>query len=68
MARPTSPKPPRAVRTTFAPGVYLSCAACGRLLKIGWATRSIVCSCGARITPPVAEKTAEKKADEGSGG
>jgi hypothetical protein len=26
--------------------------ACGRLLNIGWATRSIVCSCGARITPP----------------
>jgi DNA-directed RNA polymerase subunit RPC12/RpoP len=34
------------------PGVYLSCAACGKLLAIRWATRSIVCSCGARVTPP----------------
>ena len=31
------------------PGTYLGCAACGRLLNIEWATRSIVCSCGARI-------------------
>jgi hypothetical protein len=30
--------------------------ACGRMLKIGWATRSIVCSCGARIIPPAVEK------------
>ena len=47
-------KPSRAARA-FGPGVYLRCAACGRMLKIGWATRSIVCSCGARITPPAVE-------------
>ena len=64
MTAPAHPKPPRAVRSTFGPGVYIACSACGRLLKIGWATRSIVCSCGARITPP----SAEKKGDEGTGG
>jgi hypothetical protein len=48
-------KPPRPTRS-FAPGVYLRCAACGRMLKIGWAARSIVCSCGARITPPSGDK------------
>ena len=48
-------KPPRPTRS-FAPGVYLRCAACGRMLKIGWAARSIVCSCGARIAPPVVEQ------------
>jgi hypothetical protein len=49
-----------ATRTThgpYAPGTYLRCGACGRLLKIEWATRSIVCSCGARVTPvPAAGK------------
>jgi hypothetical protein len=50
-------KPARAARA-FGPGVYLRCMACGRMLKIGWATRSIVCSCGARITPPTVEKQA----------
>ena len=48
-------KPSRAARA-FGPGVYLRCLACGRMLKIGWATRSIVCSCGARIIPPTVEK------------
>jgi hypothetical protein len=40
----------RATRA-YAPGTYLRCAACGRLLKIEWATRSIVCACGARVSP-----------------
>jgi hypothetical protein len=55
--------PPKGQRSprAFAPGVYLRCAACGRMLKIGWATRSIVCSCGARIVPP----TIERKPPEG---
>jgi len=33
-------------------GTYIGCAACGRLLRIFWPTRSIVCSCGARVIPP----------------
>jgi hypothetical protein len=33
-------------------GSYLGCPACGRFLKIEWAVRSVVCSCGARV--PVA--------------
>jgi hypothetical protein len=49
----------RTARTTrpYAPGTYLRCSACGRLLKIEWATRSIVCACGARVAP---DKTAGK--------
>ena len=35
--------------TRFAPGRYIGCQACGRLLRIEWAVRSLVCSCGARI-------------------
>jgi len=31
------------------PGTYLRCDSCGKLLKIEWPTRGIVCSCGARI-------------------
>jgi hypothetical protein len=42
-ARPTSP--------ARRPGVYLGCGKCGRLLNIQWATRSIVCACGARVDP-----------------
>ena len=30
-------------------GRYIGCLACGRLLKIEWAVRSLVCSCGARV-------------------
>jgi hypothetical protein len=41
----------RFTRGPYAPGTYLRCAACGRLLKIEWATRSIVCACGARVSP-----------------
>jgi DNA-directed RNA polymerase subunit RPC12/RpoP len=37
--------------------VYLGCGKCGRLLNIQWATRSIVCACGARVEPrPASEK------------
>ena len=41
-------------RTPYAAGTYIACGACGRLLKIEWAVRSLVCSCGARVTtrPP----------------
>lgn len=41
----------RVAPKAFRPGTYLRCSACGRLLKIEWATRSIVCSCGARVVP-----------------
>lgn len=51
--KPTAPStPPRSAVPIRRPGTYLACTACGRLLKIEWATRSIVCSCGARVTPP----------------
>jgi hypothetical protein len=36
--------------TKYGAGSYIACGTCGRLLRIVWATRSIVCSCGARIT------------------
>lgn len=42
---------PRTAHPPYRPGTYLRCSACGRLLKIEWATRSIVCACGARIAP-----------------
>jgi hypothetical protein len=35
--------------TRYDPGHYLGCPACGRLLKIEWVVRSLVCSCGARV-------------------
>jgi hypothetical protein len=48
---------PRTTRGPYTPGTYLCCLACGRLLKIEWATRSIVCACGKRIAPgPAAVK------------
>ncbi len=46
------PPPPRPARPLRPSGTYLGCVACGRLLRIEWATRSIVCACGARVTPP----------------
>jgi hypothetical protein len=48
-----SPARPFSRITTPArrPGTYLCCANCGRLLNIQWATRSIVCSCGAKVDP-----------------
>jgi len=36
-------------------GQYLGCPACGRLLKIEWAVRSLVCSCGARVPVTTAD-------------
>ena len=38
--------------TTYRAGTYLCCTACGHMLRIDWPTRSIVCSCGQRVTPP----------------
>jgi hypothetical protein len=35
--------------THYEAGRYLGCPSCGRLLKIEWAVRSLVCSCGARV-------------------
>jgi hypothetical protein len=35
--------------THYQAGRYLGCPTCGRLLKIEWAVRSLVCSCGARV-------------------
>jgi len=52
--RATIPSP-RPAGPAKRPGVYLSCTVCGRLLNIQWATRSIVCSCGARVSPAPAE-------------
>jgi hypothetical protein len=42
------PKPPR---SSHRPGNYVPCGTCGRLLRIDWPVRSIVCACGARIDP-----------------
>lgn len=44
--------PPRIAAAPRPAGTYLGCPACGRLLSIFWPTRSIVCSCGARVIPP----------------
>ncbi|MFN8093643.1 MAG: hypothetical protein U0599_15785 [Vicinamibacteria bacterium] len=30
-------------------GRYIGCPSCGRLLRIEWAVRSLVCSCGSRV-------------------
>jgi hypothetical protein len=51
MKDPTGGPLPRTSLGTYRPGTYLRCGVCGRLLKIEWATRSIVCSCGAKINP-----------------
>lgn len=39
---------------SYGAGRYIGCQSCGRLLKIEWAVRSLVCSCGARVAlaPP----------------
>ena len=54
MKEPDAAAASRNTRSQYGPGTYVSCSRCGRLLKIEWATRSIVCSCGARIktVPP----------------
>jgi hypothetical protein len=50
---PTAAKPAVGRKVAhYEAGRYLGCPACGRLLKIEWAVRSLVCSCGARV--PVA--------------
>ncbi len=51
MSEASAPKPPRPARPSVPPGEYMCCSSCGRLLRIVWATRSIVCACGARLTP-----------------
>ena len=56
MTDESTPPPPRPKRPPYAAGTYVACSACGRLLKIEWATRSIVCSCGARVDPSHAGK------------
>jgi hypothetical protein len=43
----------------FEAGRYIGCQSCGRLLRIEWAVRSLVCSCGARI--PVAPANGSEK-------
>jgi DNA-directed RNA polymerase subunit RPC12/RpoP len=39
------------MRPVRRPGTYLTCAACGRMLRIEWPTRSIICSCGQKVVP-----------------
>jgi hypothetical protein len=58
MKNPTSSPTPvpetpegRVARQKYPAGNYLGCTACGRLLRIHWPTRSVVCSCGARVNP-----------------
>jgi hypothetical protein len=34
---------------TLAPGTYVQCQSCGRVLPVLCPTRSMVCSCGARL-------------------
>ena len=48
-AAPQRPAPRGKKVTHFEAGRYLGCMSCGRLLRIEWAVRSLVCSCGARI-------------------
>lgn len=48
---PRHPAPARATGPAYAAGTYLCCEACGKLLKIQWPTRSVVCACGARVNP-----------------
>ena len=45
---------PRIASPARPSGTYLGCTACGRLLRVRHSMRSIVCACGARITPPTA--------------
>ena len=50
---PVKPRPlstaKGASRTPYAAGSYIACGACARLLRIEWAVRSLICSCGARV-------------------
>ncbi|MFI5007880.1 MAG: hypothetical protein ACHQKZ_10595 [Solirubrobacterales bacterium] len=36
-------------RANYGAGNYIGCSACGRLMKIEWPVRSLVCSCGERV-------------------
>jgi hypothetical protein len=50
LAKPRlTPVPPGSSRTPYAAGSYIACGECGRLLRIEWAVRSLICSCGARV-------------------
>lgn len=61
--RPPVAPPPRGSKshrvTPNEAGTYLGCSQCGRFLKIEWAVRSVVCSCGARlpVTPPAGSRS-----------
>jgi hypothetical protein len=46
---PAGPEPAGRKVARFEAGRYIGCPACGRLLRIEWAVRSLVCSCGARV-------------------
>ncbi len=49
-ATPTPASEPKGRKVAhFEAGRYIGCQACGRLLRIEWAVRSLVCSCGARV-------------------
>ncbi|HEX9186687.1 MAG TPA: hypothetical protein VGB87_06440 [Vicinamibacteria bacterium] len=53
----TDPPPPGARKVAhWEAGRYIGCQACGRLLKIEWAVRSLVCSCGARVPVTLPER------------
>ena len=58
MKRPLGEAVPRMTSAARPAGTYVGCASCGRMLRIQWATRSIVCSCGARVNPTPAEPAA----------
>lgn len=53
---------PKRVMPSPSAGTWLICSACGRMLKIEWPTRSILCSCGERL-----QGSSEKK-ESGSEG
>jgi DNA-directed RNA polymerase subunit RPC12/RpoP len=53
-----TPRGSKAVAAARRPGTYVACQACGRLLRIEWRTRSIVCACGSRVIPT--ERSVEK--------
>jgi hypothetical protein len=61
--RPATAPPERGSKshrvTPHEAGTYLGCPQCGRFLKIEWAVRSVVCSCGARlpVTPPTGSRS-----------
>jgi hypothetical protein len=50
----SDPYPPKQTRppSTRQAGTYICCENCGKLLKIEWAVRSVLCSCGTRLPVP----------------